>query len=172
MMEDGRNVIDAFKGMTEKAIVRKLDENGVDLEIAIENVERDFSMGSIVRSANAFGVRRVHVIGKKQWNKRGAMATDKYLHVEHHPTMGEFMSLMGGKYVVAVDNLDGAQDITKAELPMNTVLVFGSEASGISRELSNSADAVVEIRQRGSTRSMNVGAAAAVAMYEWCRRNG
>lgn len=171
-MKDNRNVTDEFKGTTEADIVKQLDERGSELQVAIENLERDFNMGSIVRTANAFGVRHVHIIGRKQWNKRGAMATDKYLHVMYHRTVGEFVAHIGeGRQVIIVDNIEGASDIQKTDIPEHSVLVFGSEKSGVSDEMKGVADAVVAIRQLGSTRSLNVAAAAAIAMYEWTRRH-
>jgi tRNA G18 (ribose-2'-O)-methylase SpoU len=118
-MEDTRNVIDDYKNFPIEQIIVKLDENGVELEIAIENLERDFNMGTIVRSANAFGVRHVHVIGRRQWNKRGAMATDKYLHVHYHATVDEFIEEMHRRErkVLAVDNVRGAVNLHEAKLP-------------------------------------------------------
>ncbi len=171
-MNDTRNVTDEFKGMSEEAITKILDSRGSELHIAIENLERDFNIGSIVRTANAFGVRHVHIIGRRQWNKRGAMATDKYLHVKHHPTVNDFVAHIGTtRQIIIVDNIDGAVDIQKAELPKSSVLVFGSEKSGVSDDMKAKATAIVAIRQLGSTRSLNVGAAAAIAMYEWTRRH-
>ncbi len=170
--DDTRNLVDEFKGMQESQIVRELDSNGVELEIAIENVERDFNMGSIVRSANAFGVRHVHVVGRKQWNKRGAMATDRYLHMHYYPSISDFVQTLEDRSMalIAVDNVEGATDINRADIPIRSVLVFGSESDGISDELRASCSTVVAIRQNGSTRSLNVAAAAAIAMYEWSRR--
>lgn len=172
-MSDSRNVTDEFKNIPHEEIVMTLDERGVELEIAIENLERDFNMGTIVRSANAFGIRRVHVIGRKQWNKRGAMATDKYLHVEYHSSVVEFMQKMhqDKRKVIAVDNVDGATDLSKATLPKRCVLVFGAEGSGLSEEMLHSAEVTVAIEQLGSTRSINVGVAAGIVMYEWLKRN-
>lgn len=171
MTSDNRNVIDEFKGQPQADIIRALDTNGVKLEVAIENIERDFNMGSIVRTANAFGVRHVHVIGRRQWNKRGAMATDKYMHMEYHPTVAEFVQAMRAqtKRIVCVDNVQNAEPLQSAEHTLHDVLVFGSEGAGISPTLLSNADSTVTIKQQGSTRSMNVAAAAAVAMYEWCR---
>ena len=170
---DSRNVTDEYKGMAHVEIVESLDKIGITLEIAIVNLERDFNMGSIVRTANAFGVRRVHVIGRKQWNKRGAMATDKYLTVEYHTSSQAFIAAMKARSrcVVAVDNVEDAREITDVALRPESVLVFGSEANGISTELLDECDGIVMIKQRGSTRSLNVAAAAAVAVYEWSRQN-
>ncbi|HEY0965073.1 MAG TPA: TrmH family RNA methyltransferase [Candidatus Saccharimonadales bacterium] len=170
-MEDLRNVTDEFKGMRHGDIVQALDDRGVELEIAIENLERDFNMGTIVRSANAFGVRHVHVIGRRQWNKRGAMATDKYLHVHYHQSVEGFAkeAVDRKRTIIAVDNVPGSVELAKNTLPKNAVLVFGAEGSGLSADLLAHADRVVAIEQIGSTRSINVGVAAGIVMYEWLR---
>lgn len=170
-MEDTRNVVDEYKGVPQEQIVAALDAAGSVLEIAVDNVERDFNMGTIVRSANAFGVRHVHVVGRRQWNKRGAMMTDKYLHVHYHATVSEFMTAIAGKTLVAVDNVDGSLPLERAELPVNAVLLFGAEGPGIRQELLEKAEKMVKIQQYGSTRSLNVGVAAGIVMYEWTRRN-
>jgi tRNA G18 (ribose-2'-O)-methylase SpoU len=159
--------------MAHEEIVDMLDARGVSLEIAIENLERDFNMGTIVRSANAFGVRHVHVVGRKQWNKRGAMMSDKYLHVHYHANVDEFINAMklADKTVVAIENNVKSVPLSSAKPTKNTVLVFGSEGSGISDELLSKVDEVVHIEQLGSTRSLNVGVAAGIAMYEWLQQN-
>ncbi len=154
-------------------IIAELDRRDSGLHVAIENIERDFNMGTIVRNANAFGVRHVHVIGRRQWNKRGAMATDKYLHVYYYQTPAEFAEVMGNEHrqIIAIDNQPGSQSLAKALLPQGVVLVFGQEGPGISSELIEFANQIVAIEQFGSTRSLNVGVAAGIAMYEWQRRN-
>lgn len=171
MNSDARNVTDDLKGVAHDEIIQRLDKRGVSLEIAIENVTRDYNMGTIVRSANAFGVRTVHVIGSRQWNKRGAMKTDAYLTVRYWATVDEFMQAMSDKYVVAVDIVPEASSIVDTELPSNTVLVFGAEGPGLSTDILQQAVATVCIPQRGSTRSINVGVAAGIAMFEWSRQN-
>ncbi len=172
-MEDTRNVADAFKGWAHEDIVAELDKRGTGLEIAIENTERDFNMGTIVRSANAFGVRHVHVVGRRQWNKRGAMATDKYLHVHYYASVDEFVAAMKerNRVIVAVDNITGSVPLGSTKLPENAVLVFGQEGPGISPELASCAEKIVAIEQFGSTRSINVGVAAGIVMYMWVRQN-
>lgn len=173
MNSDTRNVIDEFKGLSEAEIIAKLDSSDSGLEIAIENLERDFNMGTIVRSANAFGVRTVHVIGRRQWNKRGAMATDKYLHVHYYQTVDEFIEEMKqrNKQVIAVDNVFGAKKLSAIDLPRQSVLVFGAENSGISKDLLQKSYEIVEIEQHGSTRSINVGVAAGIVMYRWLQQH-
>lgn len=172
-MNDSRNVIDEFKGKTEETIIKALDKNDHGLVIALENTERDFSMGTIVRSANAFGVRHVYVIGRKQWNKRGAMATDKYLHVHYFENLDGFLSEMKrqSRTVIAVDNIEGSKVLSEVNLPKNAVLVFGQEGPGISRKLAEESDMIVAIEQFGSTRSLNVATAATVAMYAWLQQH-
>ena len=169
-MEDTRNVVDEFKGMPQEQIIAELDKRHPDyLEIAVDNVTRDFNMGTIIRTANAFGVRHVHVIGRKQWNKRGAMMTDTYLHVHYHQTADEFMQAVRGKILVAVDNVEGSTQLGDKDLPKDAVLLFGAEGPGIREELLNKAAEIVAIEQYGSTRSINVGVAAGIVMYEWVR---
>ncbi|MFZ1258201.1 MAG: TrmH family RNA methyltransferase [Candidatus Saccharimonas sp.] len=166
-MQDTRNVVNKYKGIPLEEIVISLDKNGVQLEIAVENVTRDYNMGTIVRSANAFGVRHVHIIGSRQWNKRGAMMTDKYLHIHYHATTQAFIASITGKPLIAFDNTPDSQPLHSTALPSNAVLLFGAEGPGISQALLNSAAAVVAIEQLGSTRSINVGVAAGIAMYAW-----
>jgi len=171
--EDTRNVTDEFKGRSLDEIVTELDKRGVELEIAIENTLRDFNMGTIIRSANAFGVRHVHIVGRRQWNKRGAMMTDKYLHVHYYESVEAFVEVMRGakKQLYAIDNTEASVPLSKITLPSNLVMIFGQEGPGISPELAAHADKIVAIEQLGSTRSLNVGVAAGIAMYGWLRQH-
>lgn len=170
-MKDNRNVADEFKGLEHDKIVEALNKRQVELEIAIENTLRDFNMGTIVRSANAFGVRTVHVIGRRQWNKRGAMATDKYLNVIYHKTSQDFRSYTKDTPLFAIENIKNTKTLAKTNFPKKCVLLFGQEGQGISDELIDIADEVIMIEQLGSTRSINVGVAAGIAMYEYLRQH-
>lgn len=168
-MTDTRNVLDEFKEVPHDEIVQQLNARGVELEIAIENLERDFNMGTIVRTANALGIRRIHVIGRRQWNKRGAMKTDAYLEVTYHASVDEFVKAVQSRQIVAVDIVPSAVDIRDIKKPNDAVLVFGAEGPGLSDEMLAAADQIVKIQQLGSTRSINVGVAAGIAMWEWLR---
>jgi len=171
--KDTRNVIDKYRGQSVEAIIDDLDSSRSELEIAVENLERDFNMGTIVRNANAFNVKRVHVIGRKQWNKRGAMKTDAYLHIVYHQSTADFFEVMSreSKEVIAVDIVPGAVALNSEPLPLNAVLVFGAEGPGLSAELLEGAGKVVMIEQFGSTRSVNVGVASGIAMYTWMQQH-
>jgi len=172
---DTRNLIDKFKGLPNEEIVAELDKSRIPLEIAIENLAHDFNIGTVVRNANAFNVARVHIIGKRKYNRRGAMVTDKYLHIDHFATVEEFMADAHARNmkVVAVDNnRPESKPLASVELVPNSILVFGSESDGISQELLDVADQAFYIEQLGSTRSINVGCASAIAMYEAVRRLG
>lgn len=170
---DTRNVVDAYRGLSVEEIRSNLDTSRSELEIAVENLERDFNMGTIVRNANAFNVAKVHVIGRRQWNKRGAMKTDAYLHLEYHATPEDFFAAMRNQEtkVIAIDIVPGAVALGATQLPRNAVLVFGAEGPGLSQELLNGADKVVMIEQFGSTRSVNVGVASGIAMYAWIQQH-
>ncbi len=169
---DRRNVIDRYRYWTMEAIVADLDARRHPFHVAIENWQHDMNIGSIVRSANAFGAAEVHIIGRRRWNKRGAMVTDRYQHVRHHDDIAAFAAWARSEGVplIAVDNVPGSVPVQAAELPQRCVLLFGQEGPGLSAEAIAAASAVVEISQYGSTRSINAAAAAAVVMYEWCRR--
>jgi tRNA G18 (ribose-2'-O)-methylase SpoU len=169
---DTRNVIDRYRYWRMDAIVADLDTRRHPFHVAIENWQHDMNIGSIVRSANAFLADTVHIIGRRRWNKRGAMVTDRYQHVVHHEDIATFAAWASEHSlpVIAVDNVEGSVPVEKSDLPERCVLLFGQEGPGLSAEALDAAAGHIEITQYGSTRSINASAAAAVIMYEWCRR--
>ena len=172
---DTRNLMDEYKGLPNEEVLSRLDQKRTSLEIAIENLSHDFNIGTIVRNANAFNVAKVYILGKRKYNRRGAMVTDKYLHMNHFENIADFVAdaHARGKIVVAIDNnRPESKPLQGAKLQPNSILVFGSESDGISQELLDKSDCVFYIEQLGSTRSINVGCASAVAMYEATRRLG
>lgn len=168
---DRRNVEDKYRYWTVEAIKADLDKKRHTFEVAIENWQHDMNIGTIVRNANAFNAGAVHIIGKRHWNRRGAMVTDKYLTVYHHETVADFVKSVRGKAIIAVDNLPGAVPLAQSTLPKNCVLVFGGEGPGLSEEMRAAAESMVMIEQYGSTRSVNVGVAAGIVMYEWLKQH-
>ena len=171
-MEDTRNLIDEYKGLENEQVFSELEKSRIPLEIAIENVEHDFNIGSIVRTANSFNVKTVHIVGRKKYNRRGAMCTDKYLKIVHHPTIEDFLKTQENRELVAIENnTSRAKRLNDKKFVQNTTLIFGSENNGISDELLARADDVRFIESFGSTRSVNVGVAAGIAMYEYVREN-
>ncbi|MBR2543304.1 TrmH family RNA methyltransferase [Candidatus Saccharibacteria bacterium] len=170
-MDDTRNLIDIYKGMENGQVFEALEKTRTPLEIAIENVEHDFNMGSIVRTANSFNVKTVHIIGKKKYNRRGAMCTDKYLKIEHHKTVEDFLKTQENRELIAIENnVKSARPLHEKKFGKDTTLIFGSENNGISKELLEKAYEIYYIESFGSTRSVNVGVAAGIAMYEYTRQ--
>ena len=170
---DPRNLIDNFKGLPVEVIKSRLAAAAFPLHIAIENYQHDYNIGTIVRSANAFNVASVHIVGKRHWNRRGAMATEKYLTVHQHPTIEEFATWAQAQQlpIVGIDNVAGSVPLHQADLPASAMLVFGQEGPGLSLEMQALCQHIVAIEQFGSTRSINVGVAAGIILYEWVRRN-
>lgn len=170
---DRRNVVDRYRYWRHEAIVADLDHRRHDFHVAIENWQHDFNIGSVVRTANAFLAREVHIVGRRRWNRRGAMVTDRYQHVRHHPDVAGFVAWARtqGLAVIAIDNLPGSVPLETAQLPRDCVLVFGQESVGLSDEVREAAQATLAIAQYGSTRSINAGAAAAIAMHTWVRQH-
>ena len=170
---DRRNVLDHYRYWSVEAIVKDLDTKRNQLQIAIENWQHDLNIGSIVRTANAFNVAQVHIVGKRDWNRRGAMVTDKYLHIMHHPDVASFVSWCSQNNlpIIAIDNTDTSTRLETATLPKECVMLFGQEGPGLSEEAISAASAIYEISQYGSTRSMNASAAGAIAMYAWAMQH-
>ena len=166
---DRRNVVDRYRYWTVEAVRADLAARAHPLHVAIENVSQDLNIGSIVRTANAFNVGAVHVVGRHRWNKRGAMVTNRYLDVRHHPEPAGLLTWAAaeGYEVVAIDNGPGSRQLEGEALPERCLLVFGSEGAGVSEELLAGASRLLRSGQYGSTRSINVAAAAAVAMHTW-----
>jgi len=170
---DSRNVIDRYRYWSVEAIVADLDTRRSPLHVAVENIEHDLNIGSIVRTANAFNVAGVHIVGRRRWNRRGAMVTDAYLSIRHHPDPADLQSWAQaeGLPILAIDVVPGAVPIEDHPMPSACVLLFGQEGPGLSPESLAGADAVLSISQYGSTRSINVAAAAAIAMHAWIRQH-
>jgi tRNA G18 (ribose-2'-O)-methylase SpoU len=166
---DTRNVLDRYRYWTMEAIVADLDTRRHAFDVAIENWQHDLNIGSIVRSANAFLAGTVHIIGRRRWNKRGAMVTDRYQHVRYHETIAAFVEAMRAEErpIVAIDNLPGADRVERAAIPSRCVFLFGQEGPGLTEEALAAADEHLEITQFGSTRSINASAAAAIVMHAW-----
>lgn len=166
---DTRNVVDRYRYWRMEAIVADLDHHRHAFHVAIENWQHDMNIGSIVRSANAFAADTVHIVGRKRWNKRGAMVTDRYQHVQYHADIASLVAWARAHDlpVIAIDNVPGCVPMETFEWPTRCVMLFGQEGPGLTEEATASAEAIVEITQYGSTRSMNASAAAAIAMYAW-----
>nr|WP_328804255.1 TrmH family RNA methyltransferase [Occultella kanbiaonis] len=166
---DARNVVDGYRYWRLEAIVADLDTRRHPFQVAIENWGRDFNIGSVVRTANAFAAAQVHIIGRRRWNRRGAMVTDRYQHLRHHEDIEAFAAWAAteGIPIVGVDNIEGSVPIEGRALPSACVLLFGEESQGLTPAAQEASEVVVHITQYGSTRSINAGAAAAIAMHQW-----
>lgn len=170
---DRRNVVDAYRYWTREAIIADLDTRRHPFHVAIENFGHDGNIGTVVRTANAFTAAAVHIVGRKRWNRRGAMVTDRYQHVLHHDSISALMEWARSRSlaVVAVDNTPGSVPLETADLPRECVLLFGQEGPGVSADAQAHADLTVSIAQFGSTRSINAGVAAGIAMHAWIRQH-
>lgn len=170
---DRRNVVDRYRYWRMDAIVADLDRRRFGFHVAIENLQHDFNIGSIVRTANAFMAAEVHVVGRRRWNRRGAMVTDRYQHIRHHENPRDLGVFAAERHlpIIGLDNVAGSQPLESARLPRDCILFFGQEGSGLSSEAIGICDRTLAIAQFGSTRSINVGAAAAIAMHTWVRQH-
>jgi tRNA G18 (ribose-2'-O)-methylase SpoU len=170
---DRRNVVDQYRYWTMDAIIADLDTRRHDFHVAIENWEHDFNIGTVVRNANAFLAKSVRIVGKRKWNRRGAMVTDRYQHVEHHAEVADLVAWANTEdlVIVGIDNLPGSVPIETIELPKRCVLVFGQEGPGLSDDMRAATTLLCSISQFGSTRSINAGVASGIAMHTWVRQH-
>jgi tRNA G18 (ribose-2'-O)-methylase SpoU len=170
---DRRNVVDKYRYWRLEAIVEDLDTQRNPFHIAIENWQHDLNIGSVVRTANAFLASEVHIVGNRKWNRRGAMVTDRYQHVRHHPQLADLAAYAEQHEltVIGIDNLPGSVPLETYELPTDCILLFGQEGPGLTDEAHKICADVLSIAQFGSTRSINASAAAAIAMHAWIRRH-
>ena len=171
---DRRNVVDRYRYWRLEAIVADLDTRRHDFHVAIENWRHDFNIGTIVRTANAFLAAEVHIVGNRRWNRRGAMVTDRYQHVRHHPTAADLAAYLverpgGAVPLLGIDNLPGSAHLESMEMPRRVCFLFGQEGPGLSEAARQACDGTFSIAQFGSTRSINASAAAAIAMHSWIR---
>ena len=170
---DRRNVVDRYRYWRLEAVVADLDTRRHDFHVAIENWQHDFNIGTIVRTANAFLAAEVHIVGNRRWNRRGAMVTDRYQHVRHHPTADDLAAYLAaaGVPLLGVDNLPGSDHLETMTLPERVCLLFGQEGPGLSEAAREACAGTFSIAQFGSTRSINASAAAAIAMHTWVRQH-
>jgi tRNA G18 (ribose-2'-O)-methylase SpoU len=170
---DRRNVVDRYRYWTLEAIVADLDRRRHPFHVAIENFGHDLNIGTVVRTANAFLAAEVHIVGRRRWNRRGAMVTDRYQHVRHHGDVAGLLEFAAGEGlpVIGVDNHPGAVPLETAVLPERCVLLFGQEGPGLTAAARAAATLTVSIAQFGSTRSINAGVAAGIAMHAWIRQH-
>jgi tRNA G18 (ribose-2'-O)-methylase SpoU len=153
--------------------VADLDERRHPFHVAIENWSSDLNIGTVVRNANAFLAARVHIVGRRRWNRRGAMVTDRYQHLTYHDTIEELAAWAAAVElpIVGIDNLPGSVPLEETALPERCVLLFGQEGPGLSPAAHAACDLVCSIAQVGSTRSINAGVASGIAMHTWYRQN-
>ncbi len=170
---DRRNVVDRYRYWRMEAIVADLDAGRHPFHVAVENWVHDLNIGTVVRNANAFLAEAVHIVGRRRWNRRGAMVTDRYQHVVHHPDVASFVAWCAARAlpVIGIDNLPGAVPLERTSLPRRCALVFGQEGPGLSDDVCAAADLVCSIAQYGSTRSINAGVASGIAMHAWIREH-
>lgn len=170
---DRRNVLDEYRYWKREAIVADLDSRRHAFHVAIENFQHDFNIGTIVRNANAFLAHTVHIVGKRRWNRRGAMVTDRYQHIEYHASVADFVTWCNEANLplIGLDIRKASKPLESSTLPKRCVLVFGQEGPGLSDDMADACDQVLHITQYGSTRSINVGVASGITMHRWTEQH-
>ena len=165
--EDRRNVINVYKYWEHEAIVADLDTKRSELVVVCENFAYDFNIATVVRNSNAFLAKCLWVVGRKRFDRRGTCGTHKYEHIHHAESIDEVLSHYPEHHIVAIDNVESASSINDYRWHKRSVVIFGQEQIGVSNNSLARAGDIVYIPQIGSTRSINVGTASGIAMYDY-----
>jgi tRNA G18 (ribose-2'-O)-methylase SpoU len=175
-----RNIIDHYHSWKHEAILADLDTRANNFSIVCSNLYNDFNIATCIRNANAFLAKRVFVYGSKQYDRRGTVGTHHYVRMVHagtHARLVEELETLKAEigqelHLVAVDNISKATPIDSYRWPKekHVVMIFGQEQVGVPQELLDMAQDCVYIRQYGSVRSLNVGTASGIVMYDYCSK--
>jgi tRNA G18 (ribose-2'-O)-methylase SpoU len=170
MNTDTRNVTNFFKYWTDEAIKTNLDSKRHNFSVLVQNVIKDFNLSTVIRSSNAFLAKEVIIYGSKQYDRRGAVGTHNYENIRHVKNTNELV-FPDDYFIIGVDNIENAKPIENYNYPTNkhVLFVFGEENIGLTDELKAICHDFIYIKQYGSVRSLNVGSAASIVMFDYCR---
>ena len=174
------NVIDYYKNWEVEAIRGDLDTKRNNFTVIASNLENDFNIATLIRNSNAFLSKEVWIYGRKQYDRRGAVGTQNYTNFKHVKEINDIHdelvnlrnSYKNGIKIVGVDNVKNSFPLAQYAWPhhQHIVMIFGQEKNGIPQELLDICDDIVYIKQYGSVRSLNVGTASGIAMYDYCSK--
>lgn len=176
--KESRNIIDVYAYWKHEAIMADLDTKRNNFYVLCSNLYNDFNISTVIRNANAFLSKKVIVYGSRKFDRRGTVGTHHYTHFQHVATKSGLTDfLLQNKFhrIVGIDNVDGARSMPKYDWgrpnqSQDVLMIFGQEQSGIPQNLLDLCDDVVYIPQYGSVRSLNVGTASGIAMYDFCSK--
>lgn len=161
------NVLDHLKSLSVEEIREINSQNSIPAAVAMHNVYGNLNLGSIIRTANFLGFDEVLYYGRRKWDKRGAVGTYHYTHVEYFDSEDLFLETLSDReynLVALENNVPHATSLHNFVWPEKSCILVGEENSGLSDKILAEAYSCVEIVGRGSVRSLNVSAAAAIAM--------
>lgn len=166
---DTRNISDFYKYWENDAIIADLDSKRNEFIVVVERVNGDFNFSTVIRNCNAFLAKKVYRCGIRRYDRRGTVGTHNYEHVDYAENINSLINhyRQEGYKIVAIDNVGEAQDIRSYQWEAKTLMLFGEEGRGLSQEAIESADDIVYIPQFGSVRSLNLGTASGLAMYDY-----
>jgi tRNA G18 (ribose-2'-O)-methylase SpoU len=164
---DTRNVQDRFKHWTTDLIKETVKKESLPFSVLMQQLESDFNIGSVFRSANGFGASEVYYYGKKRYDRRGQVGVNNYFDIKFLKTLDDVSSLKEKYKFVALELTENAVDLRSFVWPNNSLMIIGEESLGVSKELLDMSDYVVKIPLMGSVRSYNAACASSIAMYDF-----
>jgi tRNA G18 (ribose-2'-O)-methylase SpoU len=178
-INDSRNIIDHYKYWTHEAIMTDLDTRRNNFSVLCCNLLNDFNIATVVRNSNAFLAKEVLIYGNKRYDRRGTVGTHIYTNFKHVKEIDDLKSEISNLYkkhkslrIVGVDNVQNSFSVNDYSWSKDdhVLMVFGQEQVGIPEEVLEICHDKIYIKQYGSVRSLNVGTASGVAMYDYCSK--
>ena len=170
MSEDKRNIIDFYRDWKLEDIKIDLDRKCFPYSVLMEQWQGDFNIGGLVRNANAFAAKEVFYIGKKKWDRRGAVGTHHYTAVKYLDSYDCISSLKKEYILIGIDNVEGSVPMESFNWPDNSLMIFGEESFGITKDVLAMCDKIVGITQFGSVRSLNAAVASGITMFDYTNK--
>ncbi len=165
-----KNVIDEFKGLSTEQIKNHLKSTSFPYAVLFENWIGDFNLSTGIRNANAFNASEIFYMGRKRFDKRGAVGTYNYKDVSFIENETQLLELKKKYVFIGIDNVPGAVTMKNFVWPKNTLMIFGEEGKGLSPYVQNLCDSIVYIEQFGSVRSINCGTASGITMVDFVNK--
>lgn len=159
--------------MTRDEIRAELAKLRHPMRIAIDRAKNPFNVGAIIRTAHSFLPKEILLIGSEPWYERAAMGMQRYENIVELPSseaLVERAAREGWKLICFEKDGDRVVGLWDAELPEDSVLVFGNEDEGISRCVLDAAHEIVAIPMYGINHSYPIAVAAGMGLCEWARR--
>ena len=166
-----RNVVDHLKWMSTGEIKDKLVSQSKNFGLLLVNIDYDINTGTIIRAGNTFGAREVILYGRKKFDRRASVGAEfytKFRQIEWEEQLQEVLEAYD--VIIALENnLPNTVQLPEFKWDPNLkyLICVGQEGDGLPQNILDQCNYTLEIPSFGSVRSLNVGVAASIVMYDY-----